>query len=99
MSKPDWVYGPDGLLALRDRQQQAPWPEGVTARYLTVGGATVDISFADSSNGTCEADCLGCGDSDWLGIWDQPANDEDQCRVWAQEHAEKCRAMPRPGGA
>lgn len=74
------------------------WPEGIVARYLSVGGATVDISFAESSTlkGACEADCLGCGASDWIGIWNQPSNNEDECRTWAQQHAEKCRAMPKP---
>lgn len=34
----------------------APWPEGVIARYLTVCGATVDVTGRSGR-------CLGCGDS------------------------------------
>lgn len=74
-----------------------PWPSDVTARYLTVGGASVDITFAEHSTltGACEADCLGCGASDW-DAHSQPIRTEDEARTWAQQHAETCRAMPRP---
>lgn len=107
MSRPDWVYGPDGALARREREQQPerqqqatpPWPAGVIARYLTVGGSTVDISFVEGRMVICEADCLGCGGSDWIGVWESPVNNEDGCRAWAQGHASTCRAMPRPDGA
>lgn len=65
------------------------WPDGVTARYLTVGGATVDLT------GTGERTyvrCTGCGFG--KGLWWA----EEYARERAQGHAETCRAMPRPAG-
>lgn len=94
------------------------WPEGVTARYLTVGGATVDLiavtrpyKHEDGITGTRAAtrvECTGCPDSaefshcrihrgdysDWEVEDPDAAN--QQARNWAQTHAEKCRAMPKP---
>ena len=61
----------------------ATWPEDVVARYLTIGGATVDISGAGTT-----VDCRGCGDSKLLS--------PDHAARYAQAHAEDCRAMPRP---
>jgi hypothetical protein len=77
------------------------WPAGVIGRYLTVGGATVDITHADSHDtasniGTCQAKCLGCDATDWTETYSQPRNDEEDCRIWAQGHASYCRAMPNP---
>lgn len=51
MSKPNWVYGPNGLLARRQQEQPATEgvPDAVVIRFLTVGGATVELlkhSFA-----------------------------------------------------
>lgn len=67
---------------------ETTWPAGVIARYLTVGGATVDLrrvgEFADY-----RYDCQACGDT-----WTFPK--EDTIRHHAQRHAEECRAMPRP---
>lgn len=43
--------------------QTTAWPEGVIARYLTVGGATVDVSAAryDDGGGVYGAGvCGGC---------------------------------------
>jgi hypothetical protein len=76
------------------------WPEGVIARYLTVGGATVDILDKKDEHdehdepGEYVARCTGCT-ADWSNTrsgW----NLEFQVRPWAQGHAEKCRAMPKP---
>ena len=82
---------------------QTAWPEGVIARYLSVGGATVDVRNVAVSAGT--AACSGCQESEffWRVTADcmggpehaREMNAED-ARHWAQDHAETCRAMPRP---
>ncbi|MET7437016.1 hypothetical protein ACWERY_16135 [Streptomyces sp. NPDC004082] len=82
------------------------WPEGVIARYLTVGGATVDITYSTKSGLLTNA-CTGCSIAEHTNtngaVTDSP--EEEQARVeeclpiarrWAQEHAETCRALPRP---
>ncbi len=103
---------------------QQTWPEGVIARYLTVGGATVEmrsLRFTTRytpqgrpyvSDKSREVDgsswfCLGCGAD---GSTDAAAtyirfdhgrylpNERDDARRDANAHAEKCRAMPKPGG-
>lgn len=70
------------------------WPEGVIARYLTAGGATVDIKTPDSDYRS-DVDCTGCGRGKTITGW---AADEtiQHCREWAQPHAAACRAMPKP---
>jgi len=77
------------------------WPTGVIARYLTVGGATVDIRpVADTEwDDRHEATCLGCTANDWRAHYRTPVNDLADARRWAQHHAESCRAMPKPAGA
>ncbi|MGW3030213.1 hypothetical protein ACWDCB_03160 [Streptomyces sp. NPDC001178] len=45
--------------------QNTVWPEGVIARYLTVGGATVDLAYRLTVHKPPEpfatwADCTGC---------------------------------------
>lgn len=81
------------------------WPEGVIARYLTVGGATVDT--VDDSADSTRSICTGCG-GDRLSTYNlldcatREEMREDarrQARRWSQEHAERCRAMPNPDGA
>jgi hypothetical protein len=69
---------------------QTPWPDGVIARYLTVAAATVDLRPQPRNEKThAYADCTGCG----LHIhWART----EYVREYAQEHAEKCRALPRP---
>lgn len=64
-----------------------PWPEGVIARYLTVAGATVDLREDESLRhvGTC----TGCHHHIHVTV-------EHNARHQAQEHAEKCRALPLP---
>jgi hypothetical protein len=75
-------------------QQPAPnafaelWPDGVIARYLTVGGATVDLTGSDDRT---YGQCTGCPYT-MGGTWWS----EDSAHDMAQAHAEKCRAMPRP---
>ena len=92
---------------------QTVWPEGVIARYLTVGGATVDLSHAAGHSGTTyetQAVCSGCPDkkaaSHWRGsgssfngtYTEEHRSDlaDKEARTWAQAHAERCRAVPRP---
>lgn len=74
------------------RQQAEPeaWPEGVIARYLTVVGATVDLTTDGTSRDYIDAtDCTGCG-------WHNGYTTTKAARYEAQVHAEKCRALPRP---
>ncbi|MFJ8855118.1 hypothetical protein [Streptomyces sp. NPDC102437] len=63
-----------------------PWPEGVIARYLTLAGATVDVTGGGDSTGYR---CTGCpyGSGQWR---------EDIAHGHAQGHAETCRGLPRP---
>jgi hypothetical protein len=75
---------------------ETTWPEGVIARYVTVGGATVDIEIedADPNRRMYVARCQGCNGHQWNDV-----DYEGEARDWAQSHAEACRAMPKPGGA
>ncbi|MEU7201423.1 hypothetical protein [Streptomyces sp. NPDC045470] len=79
----------------------AGWPEGVFARYLTVAGATVDlIKRYDAWSVPDPVDVLGRCSGCWRDVIHaaDPTDDfERESRAWAQEHAEKCRALPRPG--
>lgn len=70
--------------------QTTSWPENVTARFLTIGGATVDLLAADKWN-PAQALCLGCGTSNRDG---GPGSIDP--KRWAQTHAETCRAIPKP---
>jgi hypothetical protein len=91
----------------------APWPDGVIARYLTVGGATIDLTYQMNVLTPPEpyatlAACTACPASSehnhhrlvW-GMHSQyekhlPELADNDARDWAQAHAEKCRALPRP---
>lgn len=84
------------------------WPDGVIARYLTVGSATVDITDA-SRIGRVTADCRGCTWHDYYstgGYIDDTAEKTAErvaevlpaVRKLAQDHAETCRALPNPNG-
>ncbi|MEU7066917.1 hypothetical protein [Streptomyces sp. NPDC046161] len=91
---------------------ETTWPEGVIARYLTVGGATVDVAhklnvFTPPEPVATLATCTGCGADDttshyrnvWHGSLDHGAFGEEHdqaARRWAQSHAETCRAMSKP---
>ncbi|MFD3820162.1 hypothetical protein ACFWRZ_34310 [Streptomyces rubiginosohelvolus] len=79
---------------------QTAWPTGVIARYLTDAGKaladptiTVDLT-EDPEDGSSLGVCRGCEttfeDSRYL------SRDLDTGRHWAQEHAETCRALPKP---
>lgn len=82
------------------------WPEGVIARYVTDAGkmlgdpmVTVDlIEKSDRIVGRCTACpvtddfhfdpmCTGARATGWAA---------KQGAQWAQAHAEKCRALPKP---
>lgn len=76
------------------------WPEGVIARYLTLAGATVDLTEYP----TCViATCTGCPNASWecsdiptYGDRPNRGSATRQAANWAQTHAEACRALPRP---
>jgi hypothetical protein len=87
----------------------APWPDGVIARYLTVAGATVNITYA-SSKGLITAACTACAwteNTDTVGLYtDTPEQEQARVDEWlpvsrkhAQAHAERCRALPQPAPA
>ncbi|MFE2486013.1 hypothetical protein ACFXGR_22485 [Streptomyces mirabilis] len=69
-----------------------PWPEGVIARYVTVGGAPVNIT--SDPHWRCTA-CPGTSVGKYTNPWGIPFA-LDEIHEQAQEHAEKCRALPRP---
>lgn len=79
---------------------QAAWPEGVIARYLTVAGvALANPELAVEVTHFPASRCKGCGEDDADDRFVCAYNSERRAREWAQAHAEKCRAMPRPDGA
>ncbi|NUP47242.1 MAG: hypothetical protein HOW97_08000 [Catenulispora sp.] len=84
-------------------QTGTAWPEGVIARYVNVGGAPVDVTEYPAESAT-QAKCGGCNRYDateWdKGDWCENGarSAEAEARAWAQSHAERCRAMPKPGG-
>jgi hypothetical protein len=88
-------------------QTPTAWPKGVIARYLTVGGqaladpnATVDITHDSDTTVTWCRGCKAGRDFYWAtyeGRYDNGCDGADSAaRTWAQAHAEKCRAMPKP---
>lgn len=75
-----------------------PWPEGVIARYLTVGGATVDIKERQEGWRSPHWFCTACPGTS-LGAYTGPFGDPftlADIHKQAQAHAETCRALPRP---
>ncbi|MEW2114560.1 hypothetical protein AB0945_05100 [Streptomyces sp. NPDC005474] len=70
------------------------WPEGVTARFLTLAGELLgdaDVTVDVSIDGMwADARCTACGSSQAKPGY------TDTIREWAQEHAARCRALPRP---
>jgi hypothetical protein len=75
-------------LATNRQPQQPPWPKDVIARYLTIGGATVDVTGGGLHTGY---QCTACpyGSSG-------PTRHENYAHKAAQAHAETCRGLPRP---
>lgn len=88
---------------------ETEWPPGTLARYVTVGGATVDITHVnDLDEPLHHASCTGCGgyhNEVWALAYfagnraDAARDALYDSRTWAQDHASTCRAMPKPGGA
>lgn len=72
-------------------------PTNVIARYLTVGGATVDITADGRPHWTCTA-CPGTSRGAYTGPFGDPFT-VTEIHKQAQAHAEKCRAMPKQGSA
>ncbi|MEV7154884.1 hypothetical protein AB0N77_09695 [Streptomyces misionensis] len=68
-----------------------PWPDGVIARYLTVAGATVDLTGSDYG---ADGICNGCQTTPSKSGYS--SSHIDVVRMWAQRHASECRALPRP---
>lgn len=69
------------------------WPEDVAARFLAVCGAVVEVRELPPGDALdYEAICGGCTALKQFSYY-SPA-----C-AWAQQHAERCRALLRPGGA
>ncbi|WP_236241142.1 hypothetical protein [Streptomyces sp. CC228A] len=64
------------------------WPKSVIARYLTVAGATVDLTGCGDHT---YYRCTGCGyTTHGISVIERVARER------AQGHAETCRALPRP---
>ncbi|WFB09537.1 hypothetical protein LRS74_22660 [Streptomyces sp. LX-29] len=75
---------------------QTNWPTGVIARYLNLAGATIDVQPAPESNANGHrAECTGCPP----GATGISTPSLTRATAWAQEHAERCRAIPRPAAA
>ena len=90
------------------------WPEGVIARYATLAAAVDPAATVDvidySEHGYLRLCCAGCERTDRVptdGAWsDTPEETAERiatvlpaARSLAQEHAETCRALPKPDGA
>ncbi|MFE1125886.1 hypothetical protein ACFW6R_04470 [Streptomyces albidoflavus] len=96
---------------------QTPWPEGVIGRYLTVGGATVDLTHRltvlnPPKPHASLATCTGCSATEERSHYrtyypsggylsdaveeHEPDAADSVARDWAQAHAERCRALPKP---
>lgn len=81
---------------------ESPWPEGIIARYLTVGGATVELTDGPKLiTGTC----TGCPEEAWptpfhydpsMTGYRMEGWVRQGAASWAQAHAETCRALPKP---
>ncbi|MCI3246339.1 hypothetical protein [Streptomyces spinosisporus] len=79
-----------------------PWPDDVIARYETGVGAIVELIDGEHSiKGTCS----GCPEhaQPWPFSYDPTCSGyrmdsyvKREATNWAQAHAEKCRALPRP---
>lgn len=77
--------------------EQQPWEPGIIVRYLTVGGATVNITDNRTPHWHCTA-CPSTSVGAYTGPFGTPFT-LDAIHKQAQAHAETCRAMPRPAVA
>ncbi|MFI0914333.1 hypothetical protein [Streptomyces abikoensis] len=81
------------------RESLAVWPEGVIARHLTkaaeiTGDPTITVDVTETGD-KVRAACRGCGADHLNSI----AYSRMTVEPWAQDHAESCRALPRPEGS
>lgn len=100
----------NGQPASQPSPSTEPWPESVIARYLTIAGATVDLShdmalIDDTKPNLTIARCGGEGcNATHFEKWapySYRANNgstgaDQEVGKWAQAHAETCRALPHP---
>jgi hypothetical protein len=73
---------------------ETAWPEGVIARYLTVGGAAVDITEHgprddEASASETSASCRGCDTQRWIEWRKHPHPGEWITTTQAAEDAEQ----------
>ncbi|MCK1813281.1 hypothetical protein MTQ13_03165 [Streptomyces sp. XM4011] len=71
--------------------EPAAWPEGVVIRFVTVGGAHVDVTGPEYSDQTSWY-CHGCKDKSQYPY----AGYLSSTRSKANDHASACRALPKP---
>ncbi|WP_374778712.1 hypothetical protein OG756_42170 (plasmid) [Streptomyces sp. NBC_01310] len=75
-----------------------PEPAKPFARYLTVGGATVDVTpKPEADEDAWQTKCIGCDEVQEHNRYYGADRNLRDAREWAQAHAEKCRAMPMEG--
>lgn len=110
---PDPTHRPKGNAVTTT--DPTAWPEGVIARYITIGGATVDLKtrpfttrFLDGGRPFAGAEyrtvkglvwhCHGCDITGGFGPFNEPymPGERAQATRAANQHAETCRAMPKP---
>lgn len=81
-----------------------PWPAGTLARFLTAGYGTVDVSRVEGTVYSV-AVCSGCLETRKAyrtsegclgGRSFAVERNESVAKTWAQDHADRCRAMPKP---
>jgi hypothetical protein len=82
-----------GTSTPQQQHSPSPWPEGVTHRYLTkaaeiTGNHELGVNISEDK-GTATSRCTGCGRR-------ESENFAREIHYRAQQHAEKCRAVPRP---
>ena len=73
--------------------RNTPWEPGVTQRFLTkaaeiTGDHTIAVEVRED-RGDAHSRCTGCGHTERTYY-------APEIKYRAQQHAEKCRAVPRP---
>lgn len=68
-------------------------PEGLIARYKTVGESVVDIRPHSTLADHILAGCHGCRLANYSATGNTE-HDIERMRDWAQQHASECRAVP-----
>ncbi|MET7715870.1 hypothetical protein [Streptomyces sp. NPDC005407] len=71
------------------------WPAYVLYRFLTIVGATVDVTPQPTTAlpDRYAAVCQGCH-----ATFTSAVGVSHAIKKWAQSHSETCRALPRPAG-